>query len=366
MYRLTYGANTPWKWGARIRYSGLTDISLANFAGTFTFYTLDQYRAALSQSAYPSQFGINAGTPSTHVPQTDLGAFVNDDWRVRSNLTISFGLRYETQTNIGDRRDWAPRFGLAWGSSKTVLRAGFGAFYDRIPATATLNALRYNGLTQQSYLILDPVFFPAIPPLAALQASAQPQRLQPIYSGIQAPRLYQASAGLERQWNAAARTAVTWIGSRGVHLPNARNVNTPIASAYPFGDPSIRLLTESAGLSRQNQLVAQTNVNAKSVTLFSTYTLSYGSDNNEGLPANPYNLRAEWGPSSYGAIRHRLVAGGSITAPAAFSVSPFFVVNSGVPYNITTGLDPSDTGSPSARPALLPGIAPSRLRGFQH
>jgi hypothetical protein len=354
-----------WKWGGRVRYSGFTDTSLSNFAGTFTFYTLAQYAQALAQAAGPSQFSLNAGTPNTRAPQTDVGTFFNDDWHVRANLTVSYGLRYEAQTNIGGRRDWAPRFGLAWGfdAAKTVLRGGFGTFYGRIPATVTLNSIRYDGVTQLSYLILDPSFFPRIPSPADLQASAQPQQLQPVYSGIQAPRLYQASIGIERQWSAAVRTAMTWIGSRGVHLLNSRNINAPIDGEYPFGDASIRLLTESAGLSNQNQLMVQTNVNMKGATLFGSYTLSYGADDNEGAPANPYDLRAEWGPSSYGAIRHRLASGGSIAAPWGFSVSPFLIVNSGVPYNITTGLDPGDTGFAAARPALLAGVAAGACKG---
>ena len=106
-------------------------------------------------------------------------------------------------------------------------------------------------------------------------------------------------------------------------------------------------------MSNQNQLMVQTNVNTKGATLFGSYTLSYGADDNEGAPANPYDLRAEWGPSTYGAIRHRLASGGSIAGPWGFSVSPFLIVNSGMPYNITTGLDPGDTGFPAARPALL-------------
>jgi outer membrane receptor for ferrienterochelin and colicin len=92
---------------------------------------------------------------------------VNDDWRVRPNLTFSYGLRYEAQTNIGDHGDFAPRLAVAWGvdggankAAKTVLRAGFGVFYDRIGINDSLNAMRYNGLTQQSYLILNPDFFP--------------------------------------------------------------------------------------------------------------------------------------------------------------------------------------------------------------
>ena len=81
---------------------------------------------------------------------------------------------------------------------------------------------------------------------------------------------------------------------------------------------------------------------------------SYGGDNNEGFPANPYNLRAEWGPSSYGDVRHRAVLGTGIPLPWKISASPFFTASSGTPYNITTGLpDPHGDGSAVQRPSVL-------------
>ena len=328
------------KWGGRARQSRLTDTSAANFAGTFIFYTLAQYEVGR-----PAQFTLNTGTPATSVTQTDAGVFVADDWRVRPNLTVSYGLRYEAQSNFGGGADWAPRLGVAWGlNTKTVLRAGAGTFYDRIPLSVTLNARRFDGATQQSYFILNPTFFPVIPPIAELEATGQPQQVRPVAGGIVAPRLYQTSVGLERQVTQGSRVTVTWVSSRGVHLLNVRNL-----------DQSLRLLTESAGMSRQNQVMANANVSYKKLTMFGYYALSYGKDDNEGLPADPNNLRAEWGPSSYGDIRHRAVV--TATAPLLWkwSVSPFFVVNSGPPYNITTGLDPDHTGAATARPSLVAG-----------
>jgi carboxypeptidase family protein len=342
------------KWGGRARRETLDDTSLNNFLGTFTFYSLEQY-----QGGAPAQFSLNAGQPVTRVRQADAALFAGDDWHARPNLTLSIGLRYEAQTGIGDRADWAPRLGLAWAldggrrrQPKTVLRAGAGIFYDRIPIAAMLNAQRYNGVTQQSYLILNPTFFPAIPPPAVLESESQPQQLRPLYAGVRAARLYQSSVGIERQLDASSKLTVAWIESRGLHLPNSRNINTPIDGAYPFGDPSIRLLTEDSGTSRQRQLVATTNINRRRLMLFGYYALSSGQDNNEGLPADPYNLRAEWGPSTYGDVRHRAVFGSTVPLPAKVSVSPFLAANSGAPFNITTGFDPGDTGFPAARPAL--------------
>jgi outer membrane receptor protein involved in Fe transport len=61
-----------------------------------------------------TQFSLNADIPELSVHQFDAGIFGGDDWRVRPNLTLSLGLRYETQTNIHDWRDFAPRLAVAW------------------------------------------------------------------------------------------------------------------------------------------------------------------------------------------------------------------------------------------------------------
>ena len=114
--------------------------------------------AAIQQlGAGPSQFTISRGLSLVNLNQVDLGAFVGDDWRVKPNLTLSLGLRFETQTNIHDWHDWAPRIGFAWapGQSKnnprpkTVLRGGFGIFYDRVSEQDVEMADRYNGILQQ-------------------------------------------------------------------------------------------------------------------------------------------------------------------------------------------------------------------------
>jgi hypothetical protein len=393
------------KWGGRFRNSAMDSTSQSNFWGTYTFLggsgpqldsnnqpiagtsiqlnALEVYRRtlllqkagmtdarirALGGGAY--QFSINGGTPTTSVSQFDAGVFVNDDWRVRPNLTLSYGLRYEAQTNIGDHGDLTPRLGLAWGiggkngrAAKTVLRAGVGTFYDRVSSSLTLQALRYNGTTQQSYVIFNPTFFPSVPSLSSLAGSQQPQNLFLMYGGIEAPRNYQANIGVDRQINQYARISVNYIGSRAVHLQDERNINTPISGLYPFGDSQVRTLVESAGLSRTNQLMVSPNINYKKLFLFGFYSLSYGKTNAEGQSADPYNLRAEWGPSSFADVRHRFVMGTNLPLPLKFSISPFIVVQSGTPYTITTGLDPNHTGYAAARPAVVSGATAATCSG---
>jgi hypothetical protein len=213
-------------------------------------------------------------------------------------------------------------------------------------------------LTQQSYFILNPDFFPTIPSLATLNGARQAQQLQLVDSHFVAPRTYQATVGVDRQINKYARVSLTYLNSRGAHLLRQRNINTPINGVYPDGDNELRILSESTGFSRSNQLIVSPSMNYKGMFVFGFYALSYGSDDNEGEPANPYNIRPEWGPSTFGDVRQRFLIGTSLPLPLRFSIAPFFFASSGTPYNITTGYDTLGSGFATERPALV-AAAPS-------
>jgi len=393
------------KWGGRARQSFNDNTSLGNFGGSYNFLggegplldsnnnpiagtsvqltALEVYRrtllfqkAGLSDAQIrllgggATQFTLSAGTPGTRINQFDMGLFVNDDWRARPNLTLSYGLRYEDQTNLSDHKDFSPRIGIAWGidskgtkPGKTVLRAGFGIFYDRLADSVTLNALRFNGVTQQSYFIINPSFFPSIPSPGSLASGTQPQNLQFVDSSYVAPRNYQASIGADRQINKYVKFSVNYINGRGTHLLRSRDINAPVNGAFPYGDSQFRNLTEATGFSRTNMVQFAPSVNYKKLFVFGFYMLSYGKSDAEGQAADPYNLRAEWGPSSFADVRHRVVVGTSLPLPLKFSVSPFIIVSSGAPYNITTGRDSNGDGITAERPALIAGVGPSACTG---
>jgi len=400
----THGTHT-WKLGSRVRESFNHDKSLNNFNGTYTFFggtgpeldsadqimagtletltALDVYQRTLlgldegltwaqirELGGGASQYTLTSGRPALTVDQFDIGMFFNDDWRIKPNLTLSYGLRYETQTNIHDYGDIAPRFAIAWGidgkgtkAARTVLRTGFGVFYDRIADTVTLNRDRYNGLTQQSYIVTSPDFFGTAPSLSSLASYGAPQQLQLVSGAIAAPRNYQGSIGLDRQINRYVKLSGQYIESRGVHLVDSRNINTPVDGLYPYGDSGIRLLTETAGVSRSHQLFLSPNINYKKMFLFGFYALSYGKDDNETQPANPYNLRAEWGPSTIADVRNRFIMGTAVPLPWRLSLSPFMIASSGTPFNITTGQDNLLTGVAEERPSLETGVSASGCSG---
>ena len=232
--------------------------------------------------------------------------------------------------------------GIAWQLNKrTVLRGGRSVLRSHSDfGDASKNSASTESCS--TYVILNPTFYPGIPSARRVASDGAAQQTRPsreAFARRACTRRAPASSGIEP--DVAAHLLVN---SRGVHLLNVRDL-----------DQSRRLLTESAGVSRQNQVVANLNANYRKITVFGNYALSYGRDDNEGLPADPNNLRAEWGPSSYGDVRHRAVVAASVPAWGKFVVSPFLVVNSGPPYNITTGLDPNHTGTATGRPGLVAG-----------
>ncbi len=128
----------------------------------------------------PSRFSIQAGEPYISMSRWDFGPFVQDDWRIRPNLTLSLGLRYEVQTLLDDHRDWAPRVGFAWapgnaknGRQKTVIRGGAGMFYDRIALSLFEQQALNNGFTQVEYTVYNPTFYPNIPALSTFESGAE-------------------------------------------------------------------------------------------------------------------------------------------------------------------------------------------------
>ena len=132
-----------------------------NFNGTFTFAGnagLTSLQAFNSRT--PSQYLVITGNPLIANTFVDAGIYAEDDWKIRTNMTLSYGLRFETQNGIQDHGDWAPRLGLAWGVDakknappKTIIRTGFGIFYDRFTQTLIMNAERLNGLNEQQFTI---------------------------------------------------------------------------------------------------------------------------------------------------------------------------------------------------------------------
>ncbi len=362
--------------GVRLRAAVDDNTSPLNFNGTFTFSSADRYRRTLlyAQLGYSpaairalgggaSEFTLTAGQPQLTVSQGDVAVYAGDEWRARPNLTLNLGLRYEAQTNLHDWSDFAPRLALAWapGSghngarAKTVLRAGFGMFYDRFALLNVLNAKRDNGVIEQQYVIANPDFYPALPPPSVLAADAVPQSIDQISRTLRAPYILQTAVTVERQISAGTKASLTYSNSHGVHEYRSNDINAPFEGTYPAGHPGPVMLMESSGLYNQNQLIANVSARARdSVSLFGFYVLNRALSNTDGFstsPANPYNFSGEYGPALTD-VRHRLALGGSLTMRWNIRLSPFIVLQSGMPFDITSGNDFYGTTLFNARPSI--------------
>ncbi len=351
------------KFGVRVRGIRETDNSPRNFAGTFTFSGLDNYRNALLNDGGPSQFSILTGTPLASVAQVDAGLFVQEELRLRPDLNLSLGLRYELQSNLGDWKNFAPRIGLAWApwgsrqKRRTVLRAGFGIFYDRFAEALTLQARRLNGVTQTQYVIDNPGFFPTVPPLTALTGGRSAQVIRQVDSRLRAPYVMQVAAGVEHQLPLHTMFGSTFTWSHGERLLLSRNINAPIPGIglrpYPGGEI---FQYESAGILRGASLMTSAASHlGKRLALFFMYGLGEVNTNTDGpnsFPLNQYDLAAEYGLASYNQTHH-WEAGGSIQGPCGIRFSPLTVGRSGLPFNITTGRDTNGDTLFNDRPSVV-------------
>jgi hypothetical protein len=331
----------------------------------------------------PSRFSIQAGQSYISAVRWDAGPFIQDDWRVMPNFTLSFGLRYEVQSLVSDHKDVAPRIGFAWapgsaknGRQKTVIRGGVGIFYDRIGTGMFETAALNNGINQLEYTVYNPTFYPNIPSLSTLSpgqnsVSIVDPKLRSDYS-------IQTAIGVERQLPHNTTVAVTYTNNRSNHLAQTVNINTPLPGTFnpllplsatnglfPLGYNAGQVYEdESGGLFRQNILMANFNTRfSRRVSLFGNYSLTYAKDL-PGSPTDPYNFKLDYGRSSADQ-RHQFQLVGSLIAPLAIRLAPFVTLRSGSPYDVTTGQDVFGDGS-TVRAEFAPsGACPAGFLGKQ-
>jgi len=424
----TSGAQTL-RAGARLRRTTINDISPDDFNGTFTFAgglapqldaagdpvrdatgqvvnvpitSIERYRRTLhfqrqglspaeirARGGGATQLTVGGGNPRATAEQVDVGAYFQDDWRVRPNLMLSFGLRYELQTNIGVRPNFAPRVALAWApdfkggtkprQSLTVVRAGFGVFFDRFNENQVLIANKYAAGDFFRFITSDIAAldsFPNVPPAASLRAAGTAeQTVFRIAEDLREPYMMQAALGVERQLPFKSTLAVTYIAARTLHALRARNANAPVVTRNASGEVVSRMRPnavagnviqyESSGRLKQHQLLLTLNNRlSRRVSFFANYTLNSAKGDTESagtLPADSYDLRSEYGRSSTD-TRHTFSAGGAFDAPLGLRLSPLVYASSGRPFNITTGTDTNGDSIFADRPSLATDLTRPGVR----
>ncbi|MGB0007315.1 MAG: carboxypeptidase regulatory-like domain-containing protein [Candidatus Sulfotelmatobacter sp.] len=379
------------KFGARLRGIRDANSQTSGFNGEFTFSSLlpDAQEASCvptpGQAPCPisyataiqnmgntttpiaTQLTFTRGSPPLVVGNFDAGLYYQDDWKVRSNITLSYGLRFETQTGIQDHADWAPRFGFAWGVGgrsappKVVLRGGFGIFYERFMEEQILEAERLNGITQEQFVIDNPTC-PSLTDFSSCTGAvvpATPTTYQ-ISPRLHAPYTMQTAISVERQLTKVSTLNVTYLNSRGFDQLLTINADapfpgTPCSPACAVPTANLYRYVSEADF-RQNQLIANTNWRIGSkVQFFGYYVLNYANSDTSGVssfPSNSYNISADYGRASFD-IRNRFFLAGSFALPYNFRLSPFMVLSSGSPFDITTRNDLNNDSIFNDRPGLV-------------
>ncbi len=376
------------QFGGFVRDIARREQADSNFNGTFTFDSLTSYQATeqdLSRGMSmaqiraaglgPTQFRITQGNPLASVNRLDGALWAQDDWKIRTNFTFSYGLRFESQNAVSDHADFAPRFGIAWGLGhgqkvKTVLRAGFGIFYDRLDDDQMMMAARLNGINQVSYIIHNPDFFPSIPPSTSFTSLASAPTVYRIAPNLRSPYALETAVSVERQVTKNATASVTYLNSRGQRQLLTDDINAPLPGTFSPADPASGLRPLglagnvyaylSEGVFRQNQIIANFRVRSRKLSLFGYYTFNDVRSDTAGVdsfPDNPYNLLADYGRAAFD-ISHRLFVGGSVDAPFGFRFYPMVMARSGIPFSITLGEDLFGTGIHNGRPTFASSATP--------
>jgi hypothetical protein len=355
----------------------------SNYLGTYTFDNLAAYLAN-----QPSNYTRRIGDPAIAYGVAQGSVYIQDDIRLRKNLTLSPGVRYEVQTHVRDYNNVGPRVGVTWApfaSGQTTLRASAGLFYDWLPTSTYQQALQVDGVRQQEVNIVDPSF-----PTPGTLGVVPPANRYLIGSDYRAPETTRISAGIEQGVWKVVRVVTTYSYQRGSQLSRGLDLNPPVDGVRP--DPAFANIIEvvSDAASRQHQLQVDANVNPgallpaftgplidwKRTTLFVNYTLASVRNNTDGPFAVPAtgSLAAEWGPGTPASpqllngptlpplgidVRNRLNATFNNQVIRNVLMSLNVTASSAPAYTLLTGTDSNGDGIFNDRPV---GVGRNTLR----
>ncbi len=351
---VNFGADVDYVRGVHTFRTGIAlDVSSArsddtsNYLGTYTFESLDAFVAGR-----PRSFIQRIGDPNVRYRNLQGALFFQDDIRVRRNLTLSPGLRYEAQTHLRNYNNVLPRFGITWApfaSGRTTLRSSVGVFNDWLSTSIYEQTLRVDGFRQRELNILNPTY-----PELLDAGIVPPTNRYLLGDRIESSRLTRISAGIDQQVGGGFRTSTVYSYTRGSGLLRGLNLNAPVDGVRP--DPEFGNIVDavSDGSSRQHSLQFNVTINPgallpavnaprmklKRSTAFVSYILAEQRNNTDGafsLPATG-SLADEWGLAS-GDIRHRFNFTYNNQIIRNLVVSTTLNASSGPAYGIRTGRD---------------------------
>jgi hypothetical protein len=345
-----------------------------NELGTYTFAPTTNPDGTVAASALdnyaanrPSNFTQNGGVSHFIYHQQELGAFIQDQWKISDTFSITPGLRYDWQNFLATKRlAFSPRFSFAWvldKQSKTVLRGGGGLYYDRFGGGPILDLARYeDGLRRSVNLSLNPatqscypITGPDVDPSCPSVTDAPPNLVRNAATHI--PYQLQYGLSVERAFGKNATGTVSAYSTRGDDRYRSIDINapTPQSNYTERPDPNygrIRVMSpEGTFLGNAFDVSFRGTVN-KYFTGFGRYTWSHYESNQEGIswfPQNQNDPDAEWANTGWDR-RNRLGMYAMFNRESVINLGVGIFANSGSPWTILTGTDPYGDGLFNARP----------------
>ena len=355
--------------------------------GVYTFRNLTDFLAG-NYGSFQQAFG----EPTTHQENPNFGIYAQDEWRLRPNLTLNVGVRYDVQFIAGpvqtDTNNIVPRLGLSWNpfnNGKTVVRASYGMFYDRIPLRALSNALQRDGINYRVAQVTPatPVA-PVFPNVLAAFPAGILTNITTIDPRIGTGFARQASLQIEQQLTAKLSATIGYSRLRGEDLIMSRNLNVPTTNnpaVFNLGRPDPTIANngqfQSIGDSWYDGLTVAINQRpSRWASWRVSYAFSKALDTAGNFffstPQDNSNIAAEKGRSDNDQ-RHRLVVSGSLNSPTSsarnvlehlwhgWMLSSIYSYSSALPFNIVTGADNNGDTNFNDRPA---GIGRNAGVGF--
>ena len=329
-----------------------------NYTGTFTFASNDAFLAGNAL-----QFSRRIGDPLIEYTAFQFGVYVQDDIRVRKNLLVSAGLRYEAQTHIGDNVNLQPRTSFAWTpfkSGSTTVRGGFGVFNDWYEDSLYEQALRLDGERQVDQIVPNPPF----PDVDQNAGRVIPPSITRVSSALVLPTIARTSFGVEHAFASWAQFRSNWFYQHTDDAYRAVNLNAPVGGVRPVPTVGNITFVDAIGAAESQGIDLSMNLNYAPKRIFGAINYRLAKAMNDGdsatsFPENGTDIDAEWGPSRND-VRHRVF--GFVSMPLRFGLRTNLNMRyeSGVPYNITTGIDNNGDTVLNDRPE---GVSRNSARG---